>query len=268
MQTRPYILVTNDDGVHAPGIRHLWQSISEIADVVVVAPAAEQSATGLSITIREPLKIEKVRWTDTDAKVWSVSGTPADCVKMALRVILTTPPDLIISGINRGSNAGRNVLYSGTVAAVIEGTLQNIPGMALSIADFTHPPYQEVERHVPSLLQYLLKHPLPPGTFMNVNFPLKMDQTMHGIRFTKQGKEYWMENPEERRHPDEEQTYYWLGAKLAQSPEEEDSDIIWLRKGYAAAVPIYINDLTHHSYVEKHREKFDDFIQNASSSVL
>src|ERR1700722_13841399 len=122
MTNQPYILVTNDDGVYAPGIKHLWKSLNQIADVVVVAPASEQSAVSLSITIRHPLRIEKIDWPlHGNAKVWSINGTPADCVKLALSVILPHPPQLIVSGINRGNNAGRNVLYSGTVAAVIEG---------------------------------------------------------------------------------------------------------------------------------------------------
>src|SRR5690348_2759860 len=130
---QPYILVTNDDGVHAPGIKHLWKALSKIANVVVVAPASEQSAVSLSITTRQPLRTEKIDWPRIEnEQVWAINGTPADCVKLALNVILSTPPQLIVSGINRGSNAGRNILYSGTVAAVIEGVMHNIPGIAFS----------------------------------------------------------------------------------------------------------------------------------------
>src|SRR5262245_61117668 len=119
------ILVTNDDGVHAPGIKHLWQSLRAFADLTVVAPAQEQSAVSLSITIRLPLLIEKVEW-EKDVPVWSVNGTPSDCVKLALNVILDQKPDLIVSGINRGNNSGRNLLYSGTVAAAIESVIHEI----------------------------------------------------------------------------------------------------------------------------------------------
>ena len=120
MMNRPFILVTNDDGVYAPGIKHLWKALQDFADLIVVAPATEQSAVSLSITIRHPLRIEKLEWPFVNAEVWSVNGTPADCVKLALSVILPHPPQLIVSGINRGNNAGRNTLYSGTVAAVIK----------------------------------------------------------------------------------------------------------------------------------------------------
>src|SRR4029078_350865 len=132
----PRILISNDDGVYAPGLKHLWNAVRDFADVVVVAPAAEQSAVGLSTTIRHPLRIERVEWANSDAKVWSVNGTPSDCVKLALNVIMPTYPDLIVSGINRGTNCGRNVLYSGTVAAIIEGLLHDVPGIAFSIGDF------------------------------------------------------------------------------------------------------------------------------------
>lgn len=259
MTTRPFILVTNDDGVYAPGIKHLLKSLAPSADLVVVAPASEQSAVGLSITVRHPLRIEQIEWPFTDAKIWSVSGTPADCVKLALNVILPRMPNLIVSGINRGSNAGRNVLYSGTVAAVIEGIMHNIPGIAFSVADYFDPVYADVECHIPSIINYVLAHPLPTGTFLNVNFPYRKEAGIKGIRFAKQGKEYWAENPERREHPAEGNTYYWLGSKLSEYPEESDSDIVLLREGYATAVPIQICDLTHHAHVERHREHFEAF---------
>ena len=120
------ILIINDDGIHAPGLIHLWKALVDLADVTIIAPAIEQSGVGLGITLRSPLHIESVAW-NKGTPAWKISGTPADCVKMALSVILKTPPDLIVSGINRGSNSGRNVLYSGTVGGVIEGVLRNIP---------------------------------------------------------------------------------------------------------------------------------------------
>ena len=258
---RPLILVTNDDGVYAPGIKHLWKALQEIADVIVVAPLNEQSAASLSITIRQPLKIEQIEWPYADAKVWAVNGTPVDCVKLALSIILPQQPFLIVSGINRGSNAGRNVLYSGTIAAVIEGIMHDIPGVAFSIADYSNPFYKGVASHVPSIIRYLIEHPLPTGTFLNINFPKNLEQTFNGIRFTKQGLEYWAENPEQREHPAEGGgPYYWLGAKIAQFNEDSDSDIIWLRNGYATAVPIHVSDLTHHGHFEQNRRKFETFV--------
>lgn len=264
MNNRPYILVTNDDGVYAPGIKHLWKVLAEIANVVVVAPSSEQSAVSLSITIRHPLRIEKIHWPWAEnAQVWSINGTPADCVKLALSVILPHPPQLVISGINRGNNAGRNVLYSGTVAAVIEGVMHNIPGIAFSVSDYFNPDYEKAERYIPLIMQYLLEHPLPNGTFLNVNFPKHMDKGIKGIRFTKQGREYWAENPEQREHPAEGSPYYWLGAKIAQFQEDEESDVVLLKDGYATAVPIHIGDLTHHSLFIQQREKFENFVNQS-----
>jgi 5'-nucleotidase len=261
MSDKPFILITNDDGVHAPGIRHLWQSVQDLAEVVVVAPAHEQSAVGLSITIRRPLHIEKMEWQAAqEATVWSVNGTPADCVKLALSVILPRRPDLIISGINRGTNAGRNVLYSGTVAGVIEGVLQNIPGIAFSIGDYSNTNYNGVEHYIPGVIQYVLEHSLPQGTFLNVNFPKATAEGFKGMRLTRQGKEYWVESPEQRHHPIEGSPYYWLGAQLAQFEENEESDIFNLRQGYATAVPIHVSDLTHHAHLEQHRELFENLV--------
>jgi 5'-nucleotidase len=260
MSELPLILVCNDDGVYAPGVKHLWQAIQHMAEIVVVAPSVEQSSTSLSITVRHPLRLEKVEWPLHSADVWSVSGTPADCVKLALNVVLPRAPDLILSGINRGSNAGRNVLYSGTVAAVIEGIMHDIPGIAFSVSDYSDPNYAEIEYLIPVILEYVLKHPLPIGTFLNVNFPLRKHGSIKGIQLTNQGKEYWAENPEQRQHPIEGNSYYWLGAKTALFEEEEDSDISWLSKGYATIVPIQAVNLTHHDHLRKEKQSFENFV--------
>lgn len=260
MNERPLILITNDDGIYAPGIKHLWKSVQGLADLAVVAPAGEQSAVSLSITIRHPLRIEKVEWTAPHTDVWSVNGTPADCVKLALSVILPRPPQLILSGINRGTNAGRNVLYSGTVAAIIEGIMHGIPGIAFSLGDYFNPSYQEVEAFIPSIVRYVFNHPLPEGTFLNVNFPQKTPNGFRGIRLTRQGKQYWAENPEQRQHPAENMPYYWLGSRLAEFDEHPDCDVAWLKKGYATAVPIHIGDLTCHQHLENERDLFENFV--------
>jgi 5'-nucleotidase len=256
---RPHILITNDDGIQSPGIKHLWNAIKEKADVTIVAPAYEQSAVSLSITIRQPLRIEKVEWATTSG-IWSVNGTPSDCVKMALSVILPNPPDLILSGINRGTNAGRNVLYSGTIGAIIEGTMRDIPGVAFSLGGYYHPPFDQVEPYIPQVVDYLLKYPLPKGTFLNVNFPEGMSKGIKGFRMARQGRQYWIENPEERHHPSEGRSYYWLGARLTDCEEPEDSDVKWLREGYATAVPIHIGELTDRLHIDHHRDIFESFV--------
>jgi 5'-nucleotidase len=256
MNQRPHILITNDDGINAPGIRFLWQALREIAEITIVAPHTEQSAVGLGITIRTPLYLEKIdRFEESPA--WSVSGTPVDCVKMGLSLLMKKKPDLIVSGLNRGSNAGRGVFYSGTVAGVIEGVLRDIPGIALSCVDFDMPDYEGAAKHVTAIVQHVQENPLPSGTLLNVNFP---SGPIKGIKLTRQGKEYFMEDPTMRNHPFENQNYYWLGAKLAQFEEEEDSDIVWLRKGYIAAVPVFVGELTNSDHLASHRDRFEQLV--------
>lgn len=253
---KPRVLITNDDGIHAPGIRFLWQALKDIADVTVIAPATEQSAAALSLTLRHPLRIEA---TDTfpHTPAWIVSGTPADCVKLGLSVILPEPPDFILSGINRGSNAGRTLLYSGTVACVIEGVMRNIPGIAFSCMDFHHPNYAQGAEYIPALFEYVLAHPPAKGTLLNVNFPSNGDHPrIKGIKLTRQGKEYLAENPEKRQHPAEGSSYYWLGVQIVQFDEEDDCDVNWLRQGYATVVPIHVHELTDHAHLLEHKAHF------------
>ncbi len=257
MTLRPNILITNDDGLFAPGIKELWKSLSQIADVTVIAPMTEQSAVSLGITIRSPLKIETITWSG-GTKVWGVNGTPADCVKLGLSVILEKQPQLIVSGINRGSNAGRNLLYSGTVAGAIEGVMHGIPSIAFSCCDFKDPDYGRAAQHIPKIANYMLKHPPIHGTLLNVSFPLNKHSEIKGIKLTRQGKEFWMENPHKRDHPTENQSYYWLGARIQEFQEEQDCDITWLNKGYITAVPVHIGELTDHKHLEEHRIRFED----------
>lgn len=258
MNLLPHILITNDDGIFAPGIKHLWESLHKFASLSIVAPLSEQSGVGLSTTIRTPLRIDHSTHFG-HSKAWSVNGTPADCIKLALSVLLESPPDLVISGINRGSNAGRNVLYSGTVAGVIEGVMHDIPGIAISCWDFYDTNYSHAVQYTPNILKYILQHSLPKGTFLNVNFP-PYAEGIKGIKFTRQGKEFWAENPDKRQHPAELQPYYWMGVKPALFDEEEDCDISWLRKGYAAAVPVHIGELTDHQHLRDRREAFEKML--------
>lgn len=248
---RPFLLITNDDGILAPGIRHLWEAVSEHADTAIVAPLTEKSGCGLSITWAKPLRVHPVIW-EGNTPCWSVSGTPADCVKMGLNVLLDKPPQMIISGVNRGSNAGRTVLYSGTVGGVIEGTLKNIPGIAFSFCDETPPPLSITKKYIFPLIQYFLANPLPLGTFLNVTFPLNCKDGVKGFRFARQGNSYWVENPEKRLHP-EGLPYYWLGGKWKGVSEEAHSDVALLEEGYVTAVPIHVGQLTDHGVFQNQK---------------
>lgn len=256
LKTRPSILITNDDGIHARGIRHLWNSLKPYADVTVVAPAGEQSAVSLSTTLRSPLIIENFNWNN-DETVWSVSGTPADCVKLALHAILKQRPDVVVSGINRGANSGRNVLYSGTVAAAIESVMQDIPAIAFSVRDYIDPDFSRAEKYIPLIVKHIIDCPLPSGTLLNVNFPEKNLGEYKGFKMAQQGLEYWSENPSCRNHPAEGHSYYWLGSQLKEVEEDENSDIIWLRRGFITAVPIHVRNLTDHHHLNIAKNHFE-----------
>ncbi|MES2274171.1 MAG: 5'/3'-nucleotidase SurE [Chlamydiota bacterium] len=267
MTQRPFLLITNDDGIHAPGIKHLWQAVHEYADVAIVAPQTEKSGCGLSITWAKPLRIQPVAW-ELNTPAWYLNGTPADCVKMALSVILKRKPDLIISGINRGSNSGRTVLYSGTIGGVIEGALKNIPGIAFSFSDFEAPPVSATKKYIYPLIRHFLENPLPAGTFLNVNFPCNAKDGIKGLRMAKQGKGYWIESPEQRIHP-EGLPYYWLGGKWNASAEEDpESDVALLEEGYIAAVPIHILQLTDFAAFQKQKLLVEKAFEPTASEIL
>lgn len=258
MKKRPKILLTNDDGIHAPGIKHLWNALKNVADLFIIAPAIDQSAVGLSITLRQPLSILKVDWPESTL-AWSVNGTPADCVKLALSVILDSKPDLVVAGINRGTNSGRNILYSGTVAGTIEAVFHHIPGIAFSCHDYFDPDFLQAENLIPKIVEYVINHPLPLGTLLNVNFPSREFGQMKGIKMTRQGSAYWMEKPAKRDHPSEGHSYYWLGVEWSDCQEREDGDVYWLKKGFATAVPVQIAELTDHHHISQNKNHFDSW---------
>jgi 5'-nucleotidase len=254
------ILITNDDGIHAPGIRILWRVLHEaqLADLYIVAPAGERSGSGVSITWDHPLLVQKMGWPES-TPAWAVGGTPADCVKMAERIILGVKPDFIVSGINAGSNAGRNVLHSGTIGACVEGVLRGIPGIALSCEDSQHPNYHVAEKYVVNLLHYALANPLPKGCLLNVNFPHSVESEVKGFKLTRQGKGRWAEDPilhmESEKGPS-----YWLGGKPEEVTEELDCDMAWLKMGYLTAVPLHVHELTDHELLKNQNKNFEAFL--------
>ncbi len=256
---RPFLLITNDDGIHAPGIRHLWEAVHEFADVAIIAPHRERSGSGASITWTKPLEVHPVYW-EKETPAWSINGTPADCVKMALSVVLDRKPDMVISGVNRGSNSGRTVLYSGTIGGVIEGAYKDIPGIAFSFCDFDAPPLSVTKAYFFPLIRYILEHPLPHGSFLNVNFPFNTKDGIRGFKLARQGRGRWVESPDKRTHP-EGKHYYWLGGKWASAGEEHvESDVVLLEQGYITAVPIHVGEMTDRSVLDSHRyveEKFN-----------
>lgn len=258
---RPFVLITNDDGIFAPGIKHLWKAVRDHVDPTIVAPLTEKSGSGVGITLGKPLRFQTVEW-ENGVPAWSLTGTPADCVKMALSVLLDRRPDFIISGVNRGSNVGRMVLYSGTVGGAIEGALRGIPSIAFSFSDCDIPSLEITQKYILGLLEHFLHHPPPIGTFLNVNFPPQLQTGVKGLRLARQGKGYWMEQPDRRIHP-EGLPYYWLGGQWASFEEEAESDVALLEQRYIVAAPIHVGQLTDDSLFSLHKDAVNKLIDRA-----
>ncbi|MCB1181185.1 MAG: 5'/3'-nucleotidase SurE [Chlamydiia bacterium] len=267
MKKRLKILLTNDDGINAPGLHHLYEALREadFADLVIAAPATEKSGAGVSITWDRPIQLKKISW-NKNTPAWSIDGSPADCVKMGIRVIFDFIPDMIVSGVNAGSNAGRNVLHSGTVGAVIEGVLRGIPGIAFSCEDGKAPNFHVARKYIATLVNYLLNHPLESGCFLNVNFPHAAQDLVKGFKLTRQGKGRWSEDPQLHLHTEHGPTY-WLGGKPEELDEEGDCDISYLREGYLTAVPIHAHELTCLRELENRKEEFEAFLLKKNGKI-
>jgi 5'-nucleotidase len=236
---RPFILVSNDDGIFSPGIKALAEVAAEFGDVYIVAPDKEQSAVGHSITIQVPLRSSKFTVADK-FEGEAVNGTPADCVKLAHGQLLDRKPDLVVSGINHGSNAGINIMYSGTVSAATEGTILGYPSIAVSCTEYNEDANlrgaQEAARRV---IRFVLKNGLPRGVTLNVNAPAG---EFTGIKWTRQADSRYVEEYESRTDPFN-RAYYWLTGKFELLDEGKDSDILVLNEGKASVTPIQY-DLT------------------------
>ena len=223
---KPLILVTNDDGISAAGIRTLISIMSEIGDVVVVAPDKPQSAMGHAITINNTLYLNKMSADDSSIIEYNCSGTPVDCVKLAVNEILHRKPDLCVSGINHGSNSSINVIYSGTMSAAVEAGIEGIPAIGFSME--------------------VLKNKLPNGVVLNVNLPKLKENEIKGIKICRQAKALWMEKFDKRKTP-QGKDYYWLTGEFVNEDKGEDTDEWALENGYVSIVPIQFDMTAHHT---------------------
>lgn len=252
------IVITNDDSISAPGIFHLYKALSTIANVTVVAPAFDQSCKGVGISLPKSrmIEAEKTSW-ENDITVWKVHGTPADCTKFALHYLCEKKPDFIVSGINNGSNAGKNVLYSGTIGAVVQATFANIPGIAFSCMwDEGEEKFVKAEEFIPSIIEHFSSHPIPSGTLMNINFPSHTMENMKGFSLAKQGKSFWdLKVGSDTKLKGTKQ--YPLYDEWDFQDEDQDSDIHLLKEGYITCVPIHVEDLTDHKHKHAHRPYFE-----------
>ncbi len=234
---KPLILVTNDDGIVAGGIRALVEAMSTLGEVVVVAPDSPQSAQGHAITISKPLRIHKSDLFP-GIEAYTCTGTPVDCVKLAKSVIFKDrKPDLCVSGINHGSNAAGNILYSGTVSAAMEAAIEGIDAIAFSLLSFDADADFGVSKHfVMEITKYVLEHKLQGARLLNVNIPYLSLDKIKGIRVCKQSKARWKESFAEREDPFGRK-YYWLTGEFCNEDTDPDSDIIALEEGFVSIVP-------------------------------
>ncbi len=249
MQHTPLILITNDDGISAPGILHLSAIAKKFGQVVVIAPDKPQSGMGHAITINSTLRIQKTNFHEHVLAEYSCSGTPVDCVKMAVNKLLPRKPDLVLSGINHGSNSSINVIYSGTMSAAIEGSLEGATSVGFSLCDYDiNADFNPTTLFIEKIITSCLQNKLPQGVCLNVNFPkLKADE-ISGLKICRQAKANWVEDFEERQDP-YGRSYYWLTGKFVNfEPDAKDTDEWALQHGYVSVVPI-MHDLTAHNYI-------------------
>jgi len=253
---KPLILVSNDDGITAPGIHILVKVAKKIGDVVVVAPNSPQSGMGHAITIGNTLRLDKSTAFE-DVEAWECSGTPADCVKLAKHHVLKDrQPDLVVSGINHGSNSSISVLYSGTMSAAIEAAIEGLPAIGFSLCDYGHEAdFSHTEEYVEKIIRQALKYKIPENTTLNVNFPKKSEKPIKGIKVCRQAHAKWQEEFDERLDPNNRK-YYWMTGSFVNFDKGEDTDEWALVNNYVSVVPCQF-DLTAHYAVARLNNEWD-----------
>ncbi len=254
-KAKPTILVVNDDGITAPGIKALIEVMKELGNVVVVAPDSPQSGMGHAITIAKPLRLDKIQLYD-GVEMYKCSGTPVDCVKLAVnKVFKGKKPDLCVSGINHGLNNSINVIYSGTMSAAVEGAIESIPSIGFSLDDFTYDAdFSNCKKYVKAIASQVLEHGLQPGTLLNVNFP--DGDGIKGIKICRQANAKWAEEFDERTDP-YKRNYYWLTGVFQNNDQGEDTDVWALENHYVSVVPVQFDMTAHHAIQTLNSWKFN-----------
>ncbi len=255
---RPLILVSNDDGIDAAGIAALASALGGLGTVAVVAPITEQSAVGHSITIRDPMRVHPWAFDGPSGPVWAraVTGTPADCIKIAVQKLLPRAPDVVVSGINHGPNTAVNVMYSGTVSAATEATILGVPALAVSHDAWSPTDFEAAGFVARRLAERVLDQGLPPGVLLNVNVPDVPLAELAGIRATRQARSRWEEAFEERRDPTD-RPYYWLGGRFVDLDQGDDTDLAAIRDGAVSVTPLQL-DLTAYDHLALVQSLADD----------
>ncbi|SMG17881.1 5'-nucleotidase /3'-nucleotidase /exopolyphosphatase [Marivirga sericea] len=254
---RPLILVSNDDGVTSKGIRHLVECMKELGEVVVVAPNSPQSGMGHAITIGNTLRLDKTDIFGEDVTAYESSGTPADCVKLAKHHVLKDrTPDLIVSGINHGSNTSISVLYSGTMSAAIEGAIEGYPSIGFSLCDYAQDAeFVHALDYVKAIAKQVLDKGLPKHTTLNVNFPPKRNEQIKGVKICRQARAKWEEEFDQRFDPNGRR-YFWMAGNFVNFDKGEDNDEWAIANNYVSIVPCQF-DLTAHHTISMLNDEWD-----------
>ena len=255
---KPLILVSNDDGITSTGIRNLVDVVKELGEVIVVAPDSPQSGMGHAITVGDTLRLNESHIFE-GVKAYECSGTPADCVKMARHFVLKNnhrQPDLVVSGINHGSNTSISVLYSGTMSAAIEGAIEGTPAIGFSLCDYSHKAdFSHTAEYVRKIVKQVLAKGLPKGTALNVNIPPKRNENIKGIRICRQANAKWVEDFDQRFDPNG-RSYFWMTGNFVNFDKGEDNDEWAIANNYVSVVPCQF-DLTAHQAIPLLNEEWE-----------
>lgn len=244
------ILVTNDDGINAIGIKKLVNRLKELGKITVVAPDRERSATGHAITMHQPLRVHKMDIFDENIEAWSIDGTPSDCVKIAVESIMKKKPNLVVSGVNDGPNLGTDVIYSGTVSAAIEGAIHDIPSIALSVAGKKGKlNYEGAISYSCKIINQVLKNKIPNNIILNINFPSLPADQIKGIKVTELGIRRYA-NQFLRREDPMGRSYYWLSGELVEIENTSESDVKAIEENYISITPLQF-DLTNYKLLKE-----------------
>lgn len=248
--SKPLILVSNDDGITSRGIRVLVDIMKDLGEVIVVAPDSPQSGMGHAITIGNTLRLAEEE-IFTDVVSFKSSGTPADCIKLAKHYVLKDrKPDLIVSGINHGSNTSISVLYSGTMSAAIEGAIEGFPSIGFSLCDYSSKAdFSHVENYVAEISKQVLEKGIPKGVALNVNFPPKRNESIKGIKICRQARAKWQEDFDVRYDPNGRK-YFWLAGNFVNFDKGEDNDEWAIANNYVSVVPCHFDMTAHHAIAQ------------------
>ena len=243
------ILITNDDGFSSKGIKALINAVKNLGKILIVAPDSPQSGMGHAISVNKPIRCYKTNFFDS-VEAYCCTGTPVDCIKMGLYLLKDKKPDLILSGINHGSNVSTNILYSGTMSAAVEGALSGIPSVGYSLTDYSDDAdFQYSEKIVQIISKKIIKEGLKKGTCLNVNIPNIKENQIKGIKVCRQGRAFWDDTFDHRKDP-LGKDYYWLTGSFSSKEQALDTDINYLENNYVTIVPTQF-DMTCHDSVDE-----------------